>query len=290
MRKFTFCVVCASLWQFRVRVFDTRKRGARGALDHQSDPPDTAVSGIGGPGGGLDSLCETRMCRALKILAWAALGFAGSAAAFVPAVPPGSWLGSLHVVDARRAGAPAQRAGADALRVPHRGAGAGRRLTAGMRMDVERARGAPRVRVVNSPGEWSELLAAGSDSGSMVMVFFKKEFCRKCEAMRPKFAKLSRDLSGLDVQWAEANGVKLGKELRTQLKLNNVPSFQLWSRGEMLEHFDEEIDLTKSLLRDLSLASIGVENVQVQAPGKSAVKGTSTRVHEVERRLRLDSS
>ena len=230
------------------------------------------------------------MCRALKTLAWAALGFAGSAAAFVPAVPPGSWLGSLHVVDARRAGAPAQRAGADALRVPHRGAGAGRRLTAGMRMDVERARGAPRVRVVNSPGEWSELLAAGSDSGSMVMVFFKKEFCRKCEAMRPKFAKLSRDLSGLDVQWAEANGVKLDKDLCTQLKLNNVPSFQLWSRGEMLEHFDEEIDLTKSLLRDLSLASIGVENVQVQAPGKSAVKGTSTRVHEVERRLRLDSS
>ena len=268
-----------------------------------------AVSGIGGPGRGLDSLCERRMCRALKTLAWAALGFAGSAAAFVPAVPPGSWLGSLHVVDEGRAGAPAQRAGADALRVPHRGAGAGRRLPAGMRMDVERARGAPRVRVVNSPGEWSELLAAGSDSGSMVMVFFKKEFCRKCEAMKPKFAKLSRDLSGLDVQWAEANGVKLGKDLCTQLKLNKVPSFQLWSRGEMLEHFDAEIDLTKSvdkirevlvqhadahevsdetLLRDLSLASIGVENVQ--APGSSAVKGTGTRVREVERRLRLDSS
>ena len=127
--------------------------------------------------------------------------------------------------------------------------------------------------------------------------------------MKPKFAKLSRDLSGLDVQWAEANGVKLGKDLRTQLKLNKVPSFQLWSRGEMLEHFDAEIDLTKSvdkirevlvqhadahevsdetLLRDLSLASIGVENVQ--APGTSAVKGTGTRVREVERRLRLDSS
>ena len=122
------------------------------------------------------------MCRALKILAWAALGFAGSAAAFVPAVTPGSWVGSLQVVDARRAGAPAQRAGADTLQSPHRGAGTGRRLTAGMRMDVERARGAPlhpRVRVVNSPGEWSELLADGSDSGPMVMAFFKKEFCHK---------------------------------------------------------------------------------------------------------------
>ena len=55
-------------------------------------------------------------------------------------------------------------------------------------------------------------------------------------------------------------------------------------RGRLTVH--EVSDET--LLRDLSLASIGVENVQ--APGSSAVKGTGTRVREVERRLRLDSS
>mmetsp|Transcript_27850 Transcript_27850/g.40979 ORF Transcript_27850/g.40979 Transcript_27850/m.40979 type:complete len:228 (-) Transcript_27850:37-720(-) len=104
------------------------------------------------------------------------------------------------------------------------------------------------VSVVKSDDQWHELMAATAESGSTLVVLFKKDFCRKCAAMKPKFAKLARAYSGRGVVWAEVDGVKLGKALRTELKLAKVPSFQIWGQGRVLEHFDADMDLSQTVL------------------------------------------
>ena len=110
-------------------------------------------------------------------------------------------------------------------------------------MDTDRAY----VSAVKSGDQWSEALATASENGSLLVVIFKKDFCRKCAAMKPKFAQLARDYADRDVMWVEVDGIKLGKELREQLKLTKVPSFQVWEHGRVLEHFDADMDLKKTV-------------------------------------------
>ena len=118
-----------------------------------------------------------------------------------------------------------------------------RREVATATMDTEKKNS----RVVRSDDQWHELMAATAESGSTLVVLFTKDFCRKCAAMKPKFAKLARAYSGLGVVWAEVDGVKLGKALRTELKLAKVPSFQIWGQGRVLEHFDADMDLSQTV-------------------------------------------
>ena len=126
----------------------------------------------------------------------------------------------------------------------------------------------------------------------LLVVLFKKDFCRKCAAMKPKFAKVALRNIDRQVMWAEVDGVKLGKDLREQLKLEKVPTFQVWGRGQVLEHFEAESDLTAtvrmletvvdrhagasdppadlsdaSLLEDLSRASQEMGRLGSQRPG-----------------------
>ena len=151
---------------------------------------------------------------------------------------------------------------------------------------------------VKAEGQWRELMAVAAESRSTLMVFFKKDFCRKCAAMKPKFAKLSREFEDRDVMWAEVDGVKIGKDLRTELKLSKVPSFQIWSQGRVVEQFEadinlsitveklrtllracagkgENIDMSDSrLIQDLALASKDTQNVH--ALGSSTIERTGT--------------
>jgi len=118
-----------------------------------------------------------------------------------------------------------------------------RREVATATMDTEKKNS----RVVRSDDQWHELMAATAESGSTLVVLFTKDFCRKCAAMKPKFAKLARAYCGEGVVWAEVDGVKLGKALRTELKLAKVPSFQIWGQGRVLEHFDADMDLSQTV-------------------------------------------
>ena len=122
------------------------------------------------------------------------------------------------------------------------------------------------VTAVKSAGQWNELMAKVADTGSMVVILFSKEYCRKCAAMKPKFAKIARDYSDRDLSWAEVDGVKLGKELRVQLNLSKVPSFQIWRHGKMLETFDADMDLQKTV-------DVLMNHVDKHAGGRTDIAG-----------------
>lgn len=110
-------------------------------------------------------------------------------------------------------------------------------------MDTE----ANHVQIVNNGEQWNEMVATAGESGMLLVALFKKDFCRKCAAMKPKFAKVALRNNDREVMWAEVDGVKLGKDLRKQLNLDKVPTFQVWGKGQVLEHFDADSDLAATV-------------------------------------------
>lgn len=139
------------------------------------------------------------------------------------------------------------------------------------------------VSVVKSDDQWHELMAAAAESGSTLVVLFKKDFCRKCAAMKPKFAKLANAYYGRGVIWAEVDGIKLGRELRSELKLVKVPSFQVWGQGRVLEHFDADMDLAKTV----SLINVMVEK---HSGGAGAVPPESLLLRDLNSRVSKEIS
>ena len=181
-----------------------------------------------------------------KSMMWllAGLSLAAGASAFVPQLHGGEFATNRVRVSCAAAGG-APRVAAPGVQLQRLRA----RQKSVVKMDTERTE----LTVVQNSDQWKELAANAAESGSVLIVMFKKEFCRKCAAMKPKFAKLARQHAHQDIVWAEVDGVKLGKDLRKELKLEKVPSFQVWGQGRTLEHFDADLDLTKtvSVLEDM---------------------------------------
>jgi len=150
--------------------------------------------------------------RGIVMMMLGGVGMATGASAFVVPLLPGR----RELVGR----GPALRAACPAMQSVQR---AGR---ARVSMDAEGAR----VAVVRAEDQWHELVAIAAETGSTLVVFFKKDFCRKCAAMKPKFAKLASEYVESDALWAEVDGVKLGKALRDELGIQRVPSFQIWGQ------------------------------------------------------------
>ena len=229
------------------------------------------------------------MRRSLCLLAAGLSLAAGSASAFMPTPQAGGFAGATRRAGVPRPAGAAARVGGASEELRRRRArllgtvGRGR-----VTMDTE----ASHVQSIKNGEQWNEIVAAAGESGMLLVVLFKKDFCRKCAAMKPKFAKVALRNIDRQVMWAEVDGVKLGKDLREQLKLEKVPTFQVWGRGQVLEHFEAESDLTAtvrmletvvdrhagvsdppadlsdaSLLEDLSRASQEMGRLGSQRPG-----------------------
>ena len=127
--------------------------------------------------------------RGIVMMMLGGVGMATGASAFVVPLLPGR----RELVGR----GPALRATCPAMQSVQR---AGR---ARVSMDAEGAR----VAVVRSEDQWHELVAIAAEIGSTLVVFFKKDFCRKCAAMKPKFAKLASEYVESDALWAEVDGV-----------------------------------------------------------------------------------
>jgi thiol-disulfide isomerase/thioredoxin len=187
---------------------------------------------------------RVRMMRKSAMWLLAGLSLAAGCCAYIPTPQAGGFAsatrsGAACSVRAAAGGVAAalgelQRLRARQLETAGRG-----RVT----MDVE----TPHVQGVKNGEQWSELVATAAESGQLLVVMFKKDFCRKCVAMKPKFARLAMHNNNRNVMWADVDGVKLGKDLRKQLNLDRVPTFQVWGEGRVLEHFEADTDLATTV-------------------------------------------
>ena len=189
---------------------------------------------------------RVRMMRKSALWLLAGLSLAAGCCAYVPTPQAGGFASATRRSGAScsvRAAAGREVAAAlgelRRLRARQLGTAGRGRVT----MDVE----TPHVQGVKNGEQWSELVATAGESGQLLVVMFKKDFCRKCAAMKPKFARLAMHNNDRNVRWADVDGAKLGKDLRKQLNLDRVPTFQVWGEGRVLEHFEADTDLATTV-------------------------------------------
>lgn len=87
------------------------------------------------------------------------------------------------------------------------------------------------------------LISKVGAKGYGCVVLYKKEVCRKCAALYPKFVRLQKSTrhSERKLVWVMVNADKLDKTVRSQLGLKSVPAVQFYDKmGVCLEHYDAE--------------------------------------------------
>ena len=90
---------------------------------------------------------------------------------------------------------------------------------------------------VRSTEEWIQ--AADSTGEKMTVVFWGGPWCRKCQALKPKFVKLAGRFNkeGGDQQFIYADAKRVGAKDLEPGKISTVPTFQVWKDGKVLNQF-----------------------------------------------------
>ena len=103
---------------------------------------------------------------------------------------------------------------------------------------VTRAEGMPApgaVEQVHSEAAFNNIVAAAGETPTIVKFF--APWCRKCAALKPKFANLARGYGErvifikMDVENREVKAMIKAKGVKS------IPTFQLWKNGEMVDQY-----------------------------------------------------
>lgn len=95
------------------------------------------------------------------------------------------------------------------------------------------------VPLLSSAEQLQSALSMAGAAGYGTMILFKKDMCRKCAALSPKFERLPRTYARRATAWVMVNADKLTKEERAEWMLKTVPSIHyVGSGGECLEQFE----------------------------------------------------
>uniref|UniRef100_A0A7S0E5A6 Thioredoxin domain-containing protein n=1 Tax=Hanusia phi TaxID=3032 RepID=A0A7S0E5A6_9CRYP len=98
---------------------------------------------------------------------------------------------------------------------------------------------------IDSKDEWDRAIATAVHEDKLVIAEFRHEFCRKCMALAAKYSRMPALYAGKNIMFLEIDAQRIGKELRTHLGVNVVPTVQLWKNLRKLEVYEAEKDLSK---------------------------------------------
>eukprot|EP00960_Hanusia_phi_P071958 767672-Hanusia_phi.AAC.1 len=88
---------------------------------------------------------------------------------------------------------------------------------------------------IDSKDEWDRAIATAVHEDKLVIAEFRHEFCRKCMALAAKYSRMPALYAGKNIMFLEIDAQRIGKELRTHLGVNVVPTVQLWKNLRKLE-------------------------------------------------------
>ena len=95
------------------------------------------------------------------------------------------------------------------------------------------------IPVLTSNEQLEDVINKASAAGHGTMILFKKEVCRKCAALAPKFQRLPQKYTDRRMIWVMVNADKLDKAQRTKLGLKTVPAIEFWGKnGDRSEHYE----------------------------------------------------
>ncbi|EKX53181.1 hypothetical protein GUITHDRAFT_150337 [Guillardia theta CCMP2712] len=98
---------------------------------------------------------------------------------------------------------------------------------------------------IDTKDEWDRAVATAVHEDKLIVAEFRHEFCRKCMALAGKYSKMPSLYAGKNIMFLEIDAQRIGKELRTHLGVNVVPTVQLWKNLRKLEVYEAEKDLSK---------------------------------------------
>lgn len=123
------------------------------------------------------------------------------------------------------------------------------------------------VPLLASRDELQELISNAGGAGHGVMVLFKKEICRKCAALAPKYERLSRNYADRNIVWVMVNADKLTKAHRAEYNLKSVPALQYFSTtGEGLMEYQALGGISEILV---DVAAMAEKYGEVLEPGRT---------------------
>ena len=123
------------------------------------------------------------------------------------------------------------------------------------------------VPLLASRDELHELISNAGAAGHGVMVLFKKEICRKCAALAPKYERLSRNYADRNIVWVMVNADKLTKAHRAEYNLKSVPALQYFSTtGECLIEYQALGGISEILV---DVAAMAEKYGEVLEPGRT---------------------
>jgi thiol-disulfide isomerase/thioredoxin len=125
------------------------------------------------------------------------------------------------------------------------------------------------VPLLASRDELQELISNAGGAGHGVMVLFKKEICRKCAALAPKYERLSRNYADRNIVWVMVNADKLTKAHRAEYNLKSVPALQYFSTtGECLIEYQALGGISEILV---DVAAMAEKYGEVLEPGRTVL-------------------
>lgn len=97
----------------------------------------------------------------------------------------------------------------------------------------------PGILLLTNSEQLQDVINKAGASGHGTMVMFKKEVCRKCAALSPRFQRMPQRNKDRRILWVMVNVDKLDKTGCTEKwGLKQVPAIDFWGKnGERLERF-----------------------------------------------------
>lgn len=138
------------------------------------------------------------------------------------------------------------------------------------------------VPLLASRDELQDLISSAGGAGYGVMVLFKKEICRKCAALAPKYERLSRNYADRNIVWVMVNADKLTKAHRAEYNLKSVPALQYFSTtGEGLVEYQAQGGISEILV---DVAAMAEKYGEVLEPGRTVLSAVDLdlRLNELD--------
>ena len=133
----------------------------------------------------------------------------------------------------------------------------------------EREEEAAVVPLLTSMEQIQSVLSVAGAAGHGTMILFKKEVCRKCAALSPKFERLPRTYADRKTVWVMVNADKLNKAERAEWNLKSVPNIHyLGCSGKLLEQY-EALGTVAEAIKDI--CAIEEKLGEVVEPGVKAM-------------------